>query len=50
MSEQAASVEDVSSGNYGSYGLVQSTEKREEIHFVDIGKINASLDGTQVRI
>jgi hypothetical protein len=46
--QPAAAAEDVSAGNYGAYGLVQSSEKREDVKFVDIGKIDAKMDGLQV--
>ncbi|KAL3101995.1 hypothetical protein niasHS_003404 [Heterodera schachtii] len=39
---------DISVGNYGSYGLVQSSEKREDVVFVEIEKINADFDGKEI--
>ena len=38
----------MSEGNYGAYGLVQSSEAREDVQFVDIGQVGAQMDGLQV--
>jgi len=40
--------EDVSHNNYGDYGLIQSKDKKSDIVFTDISKINASIHGSEV--
>lgn len=46
---EAGDEEDVSKGLYGSYGLVQSVE-RKKIKFVDIKDISAKLDENEVQL
>lgn len=41
--------DDISEGKYGSYGLVQSTE-RKQIEFIPVNKLDGSLDGKEVWI
>ena len=39
--------EDISQGNYGSYGLIQSTEEKS-VSFTYLSGIKADLDGQEV--
>ena len=40
--------EDVSAGNYGSYGLIQSADKKEDINFTELKDVNENLNGQDV--
>ncbi|CAI4232482.1 unnamed protein product [Auanema sp. JU1783] len=42
-----ADEEDVSMGMYGSYGLIQSSDKKD-IEFTNVNKIGANLDGQEI--